>query len=201
MFCDKNSKYLQALEVGFVLVFIAGVAHAQKGGAKGAMRKGGKGSGGGRGSGGGGCFSSDTMVWTKNESMLDMFATEVMVKDIIEGNLVRTLDTSLKQAGEFKFMWTRATDVTIYQGKWMAYNFSFSSGHHITVTSPHLMMIKKEKEFYFLNSAPRPRRGSSLLLRSLSSRVNIMQKDAYLLCKHLCVVTDNCDINYQFSSP
>ena len=53
MFCDKNSKYLQALEVGFVLFFIAGVAHAQKGGAKGAMRKGGKGSGGGRGGRGG----------------------------------------------------------------------------------------------------------------------------------------------------
>jgi len=39
--------------VGLVLVFIAGVAHAQKGGAKGAMRKGGKGGGGGRGGGGG----------------------------------------------------------------------------------------------------------------------------------------------------
>ena len=39
--------------MGFVLVLIAGVAHAQKGGAKGAMRKGGKGGGGGRGGGGG----------------------------------------------------------------------------------------------------------------------------------------------------
>ena len=39
--------------MGLVLVFIAGVAHAQKGGAKGAMRKGGKGGGGGRGGGGG----------------------------------------------------------------------------------------------------------------------------------------------------
>ena len=45
--------YFQVLEVGLVLLFIAGVAHAQKGGAKGAMRKGGKGGGGGRGGGGG----------------------------------------------------------------------------------------------------------------------------------------------------
>ena len=100
---------------------------------------GGYGSGGGRpgvvGSGAGwGCFAADTMVWTKNESMPDTFATKVMVKNVIEGNLVGTLDTSSKPTENYKFMWTRATDVTIYQGNWNALTITFVGGHHITVT-------------------------------------------------------------------
>ena len=109
---------------------------------------GGRGSSGGRGSGGG-CFSSDTMIWTKNESASDTYATEVKVKDVIEGHLVGTLDTSVENAGHYNFMWTRATDVTIYHGIFKAHNFSFSSGHHITVTSPHLMMVLKDGKFFF----------------------------------------------------
>ena len=108
--------------------------------------------GGGRGSGGGYCFSMNTIVWTKNESLPDEFANEVMVKDVKEGDLVGTLDTSLQPNKVHKFMWTRATDVTIYDGDWMAHNFSFTNGRHVTVTSPHLMIIKDNGAFYFLRA-------------------------------------------------
>ena len=83
-------------------------------------------SGGGQGSGGG-CFLADTMIWTKNESMPDTYASERMVKDVIEGHLLGTLDTSALNEGRYKFMWTRATDVTIYHEVCKAHNFSFSS--------------------------------------------------------------------------
>ena len=131
--------------------------------------------GGGRGSSGGGrgssgCFSADTMVWTKNESSPDTFATEVMVGDVIEGHLVGTLDTSVQNSGHYKFMWTRATDVTIYHGIFKAHNFSFSSGHHITVTSPHLMMVLKDGQFYFLR-ADNVELGDKMMVNGIASKV------------------------------
>ena len=126
-------------------------------------------SGGGRGSSGG-CFSADTMVWTKNESTPDTFATEVMVKDVIEGHLVGTLDTSVQNSGHYKFMWTRATDVTIYHGIFKAHNLSFSSGHHITVTSPHLMMVLKDGKFYFLR-ADNVKIGDKMMVNGIESKL------------------------------
>jgi len=108
--------------------------------------------GGGRGSSGGYCFSSDTIVWMKNESLPDELANEVMVKDVLEGSLVGTLDTSLQPNQDHKFMWTRATDVTIYDGNWMAHEFTFSDGRHLTATSPHLMIVMNNGEFYFLRA-------------------------------------------------
>ena len=128
----------------------------------------------GNGSRGRRCFSADTMIWTKNESASDMFATEVMVKDVIEGHLVGTLDTSVQNAGQYKFMWTRATDVTTYHGIFKAHNFSFSSGHHITVTSPHLMMVLKDGKLYFVR-ADNVQIGDKMLVNGTQSKVTSIQ--------------------------
>ena len=81
----------------------------------------------------GGCFSADTMIWTKNESTPDTYVNEIMVKDVIEGHLVGTLDTSVKNAGHYKFIWTRATDVTIYHKICKSHNFSFSSDRYFAL--------------------------------------------------------------------
>ena len=129
----------------------------------------------GKPTGGGrfGCFAENTVVWTKNESMPDSSATQVMVKNVPEGNLVGTLDLSLKN-GDHMFMWTRATDVTIYEGQWRAHNFTFSNGHHVTATSPHLMMVKQDKEFYF-RRADNVQIGDTMLVNGLESRISGIQ--------------------------
>ena len=109
-------------------------------------------SGGGyRGSRGGGwgCFSFNTTVWTKNETQPDTKAVEIMIKNLREGDLVGTLEASFHQDGDFKFMWTRATDVTLSFGNWTGHTFEFSNGHHLTATSPHLMIIEKGGRSYF----------------------------------------------------
>ena len=114
---------------------------------------GGRGGGGGTrlGSsrGGGNCFSDSTVVWTKNESRSDMTARKVRAIDLKEGDLVETFDVSSSWHANYKFMWTRAMDVSIYHGNWRAHTFVFSKQLHLTVTSPHLMIILKKEKFYF----------------------------------------------------
>lgn len=98
--------------------------------------------GGGWGRGGGwGCFSENTVVWTKNETQHDSNAKEILIQNLNEGNLVGTIEPSLNQKEKYLFTWTRATDVTIYQGNWTAHTFEFSNGSQLTATSPHLMII------------------------------------------------------------
>ena len=117
--------------------------------------RGGRG-GGGRGGGGGGrggCFDVSTTVWTKNETQPDKDAKQVMANDLVEGDLVGTMDLNMIQANEEqKFTWTRATDVTIYRGKWKAHFLEFSNGNRLTVTSPHLMIIWKDEAPYFVRA-------------------------------------------------
>ena len=120
------------------------------------------------------CFSSNTIVWTKNESLPDEFANQVMVKDVTEGNLVGTLDISWQPNENQKFMWTRATDVTVYDGKWMAHTFIFGNGYHVTVTSPHLMIIKNNGEFYFLR-ADDIRIGDEMVVDGTEAKVKKIQ--------------------------
>ena len=134
---------------------------------------GGSSSGKGKGSSGG-CFSANTMIWTKNESTPDTYASKVMVKDVIEGHLVGTLDTSIQNAGHYRFMWTRATDVTIYHEVCKAHSFYFSSGHHVTVTSPHLMMVLKDGKFYFLR-ADNVEIGDKMMVNGIESKVTNIQ--------------------------
>jgi len=89
------------------------------------------------------------MGWTKNESSSDITARKVRAIDLKEGDLVETFDISPSWHANYKFMWTRATDVSIYHGKWRAHTFVFSKQLYLTVTSPHLMIILKEEKFYF----------------------------------------------------
>ena len=98
------------------------------------------------------CFSDSTSVWTKNETSPDTTADQIMVTSLREGDLVGTLDASSTTNQYNKFMWTRATDVTIYKGNWTAHTFVFTSHLHLTVTSPHLMIIVKKDGFYFIRA-------------------------------------------------
>ena len=97
-----------------------------------------------------------------------------MVKDVTEGNLVGTLDISWQPNENQKFMWTRATDVTVYDGKWMAHTFIFGNGYHVTVTSPHLMIIKNNGEFYFLR-ADDIRIGDEMVVDGTEAKVKKIQ--------------------------
>ena len=110
----------------------------------------GGGGGGYRSRGGGrGCFSDSTLVWTKNETVPDTAAKEILIKNLREGDLVGTLEPSFHQSIEHNFMWTRATDVTISIGNWTAHTFEFWNGQHLTATSPHLMIILRRGKYYF----------------------------------------------------
>jgi hypothetical protein len=104
--------------------------------------------GGGRGR----CFEDTTIVWTKNETQSDKYATQVIVKNLLEGNLVGTIQINSNPNEANKFMWSRATDVTIFSGSYKAHSFEFSSGHYLTVTSPHLMIVWKDRIPYFVRA-------------------------------------------------
>ena len=107
--------------------------------------------GGGRG-GGWGCFSENTIALTKNETQPDTKAKEILISNLKEGDLVGTYEPSFHQEGKFQFAWTRATDVTISNGNWIAHTFKFSKGHHLTATSPHLMIILKHGKSYLIRA-------------------------------------------------
>ena len=97
-----------------------------------------------------------------------------MVKDVIERHLVGTLDTSVKNAGHYKFIWTRATDVTIYHKICKSHNFSFSSDRHITVTSPHLMMVMKDGKLYSIR-ADNVEIGDKMMMNEIEAKVTNIQ--------------------------
>ena len=120
------------------------------GGGKGAVGGGGSRFGGSRG--GGNCFSDTTYVWTKNETMSDFTAHHLMVKHLREGDLVGTLDVSPSKNQHHRFMWTRATDVSIYEGTWTSHSIVFQNDLNVTVTSPHLMIISKNAKLYFIRA-------------------------------------------------
>ena len=111
--------------------------------------------GGGRGGGGGGrggCFDPNTIVWAKNETQPDQCAKEVMVKDLVEGDLVDTVDLNKYTNEPYTSTWTRIIDVTLSTGNWNSHSFVLSSGHRLIVTSPHLMVIWKDGVSYFVRA-------------------------------------------------
>ena len=109
---------------------------------------------GGTGGGAAGCFDGSTLIWTKNETQSDELAEHVMVQYLKEGDLVGTATVSMKETEKYQFMWTRATDVTISaDGAWEAHSFYFlGSDHYLTVTYPHLMIIWKDGNAYFVRA-------------------------------------------------
>ena len=114
---------------------------------------GGAGRGGGGGGGGGwGCFSENSLIWTKNETTPDTQAEQIKVKHLNEGSLVGTIYSPIKIKGSYEFTWTRATDVTVSRGNWTAHTFTFDNAGQLTVTSPHLMIIRKNDISYFIRA-------------------------------------------------
>ena len=104
------------------------------------------------GYGGRGCFDYATTVWTKNETSSDEYARQVKVLNLVEGNLVGTMDINSRPYDPKKMVWSRATDVTIQSGHYKGHYFEFSTGHHLTVTSAHLMIIWKNGKSYFVRA-------------------------------------------------
>ena len=110
--------------------------------------------GGGGVGGAAGCFDASTTVWTKNETQSDDFAEQVMVTYFKEGDLVGTAHVNVRESEDYKFIWTRTTDVTVSTGgDWKSHSFYFlGSYHHLTVTSFHLMIIWKDGISYFVRA-------------------------------------------------
>ena len=155
---------------------------------------------GGWGSGGrGGCFSTVSLVWTKNESQSDDFAQLVQVKNLEEGSLVGTLDVSMKSNSGYKFTWTRATDVTIRNGNWKAHTFIFSNGNNLTVTSPHLMIIKRNGMMYFLR-ADNAQIGDEMIVQK--ETVQVLDMKLQRIKKKVAVETEDgtIEVNGVFAS-
>ena len=99
------------------------------------------------------CFDENTVVWSKNETQSDENAKQVLIGNLQEGDLVRTL--SLKNSADEPrmFTWTRATDVTVYKGgNYIAHTFLFENDHQLTVTSPHIMIVWKDGKPYFIRA-------------------------------------------------
>ena len=113
---------------------------------------GGGGWGGFGGRGGFGCFDENSLVWTKNVTQSDAFAKQIYVRNLHEGSLVATFEPSIIPNEKYKFMWTRATDVTVSNGIWTAHTFTFSNFRNLTVTSPHLMIVKRNEQSYFIRA-------------------------------------------------
>ena len=114
--------------------------------------RGGGGWGGFGGRGGSGCFEESSLVWTKNITQSDALAKQIHVKNLREGSLVATFEPSMIPNGKYKLMWTRTTDVTVSKGVWTAHTFTFSNFRKLTVTSPHLMIVKKNEQSYFIRA-------------------------------------------------
>jgi len=134
---------------GFASIYLANQAVGSR--LTGSSRGGGGWGGFGRG-GGGGCFEENSHVWTKNVTQTDAFAKKVSVKDLQEGSLVATSEPFITQKGKTQLKWTRATDVTVSDGIWNAHTFTFSNRLHLTVTSPHLMIIRKNGQAFFIRA-------------------------------------------------
>ena len=130
-----------------VLFLFSKHQHARNGGVGSGMSLGGGGMGGG-----GMCFDATMTIWAKNETEHDKDAKLIMAKDVEEGDLVKTVDFASLRISDSDFTWTRATDVDIFWGKWQAYNFVFENGHHIRVTKPHVMIIWRSGQWYFVRA-------------------------------------------------
>lgn len=199
---DENVKHfcciflIVGFLVGFVVLLIV-ILSSTNGGSSGgggsyygggAYYGGSRGGGGWGGGGRGGCFSEFTSVWTKNETQSDKYAELVMLRNLKEGDLVGTLDLSLSDDQEYKFTWTRATDVTVSSGKWRGHTFVFGNGHNVIVTSPHLMVVRRKGELYFLR-ADNVQIGDEMIVKK--SFAQIIAIRIHMIYKKVAVETED----------
>ena len=132
------------------------------------------GMGGGGFRGGGGCFSEDTMVWTKNDTRPDTTARRIPVSYLKEGQLVSTMDLDRSCEENQETAWTRATDVTTYRGNFRVHTFALATGHRLTVTSPHIMIIWRNKIPYFLR-ADHVMAGDDMRVQEIITQVTMIE--------------------------
>ena len=143
----------------------------------------------GRGGGfGRGCFSENTMVWTKSEEEEDEKARRIMIKDLVEGDLVGSIDISNPITEIFRFMWTRATDVTIYSGNWTTHTFVFSNTIRLRATSPHLMIIMRNRISYFIR-AENVRIGDEMIVNGMMAPVIDIQ--IHMITRKVSIETED----------
>ena len=134
------------------------------------------------------CFSDSTIVWTKNGTNSDTTARKVMAINVREGDLVMTLDASSSRYQNYKSMWTRATDVSIYLGNWTAHTFLFPNDYHLTVTSPHLMIVFKKEKSYFIR-ADQVRIGDTMLVNK--KLVEVASVTNHLIERKVAIETED----------
>jgi hypothetical protein len=76
---------------------------------------------------------------------------QILVKNLKEGDLVKTRYLKMQRNEPRDITWTRVTDVTHSKGgNWESHSFLFENGNDITVTSPHIMIIWKNEEPYLI---------------------------------------------------
>ena len=121
------------------------------------------------------CFDETTVVWSKNETQSDEDAKQVLVGNLQEGDLVRTLTLKNSPDEPRMLRWTRATDVTVHTGgSYMAHTFLFRNDHQLTVTSPHIMIIWKDGKPYFIR-ADQVKAGDEMIVDENLNRIKSIE--------------------------
>ena len=91
------------------------------------------------------------------------------------------------------FKWTRATSVDISKdGNWTAHSFVFTKDLHLTVTSPHIMIIWKDNKPYMVR-ADKVQVGDKMVVNENVREVQSIQ--TYMITTKVNVETEDGTIN------
>jgi len=139
------------------------------------------------------CFAESTEVWTKTETQTDEDAKLISIGTLKEGDLVGTSNLNRKSSRPNDFKWTRATSVDISKdGNWTAHSFVFTKDLHLTVTSPHIMIIWKDNESYMVR-ADKVQVGDKMVVNENVREVQSIQ--TYMITTKVNVETEDGTIN------
>ena len=110
-----------------------------------------------------------------------------------EGDLVGTSNLNRKLSTPNEFKWTRATSVAITKdGNWTAHSFVFTKDLHLTVTSPHIMIIWKDDKSYMVR-ADNVQVGDMMVVNENVSEVQSIK--TYMITTKVNVETEDGTIN------
>ena len=123
-----------------------------------------------------------------------------------EGDLVGTSNLNRKLIQPNGFQWTRATSVEVVKnGNWTAHSFLFTNDSHLTVTSPHIMIIWNDDTSYMVR-ADQVKVGDAMIVDEsiqevqsittyiIDAKVNVETEDGTIKANGV-LASGFCDVN------